>query len=132
MIRLILNGDPSPRIGICCILFHAYVPAMSRLLQRLNFHECLFGRSVDWWKEVNGRELSLMRSRKLSSHPTARLNEMPADKGRAIEHTPGFSLFARQNLSRQARRLLTFMRHGLIVVTLPPASDRACGRAKQR
>lgn len=55
MIRLILAGESTPHLPIQCIHFHACVPAMSRLLQRLHFHEYLIGQSVDWWKEMTRR-----------------------------------------------------------------------------
>jgi hypothetical protein len=54
MIRLLLDGEA--RMPIRYLHFHACVPAMSRLLQRLHFHEDLVGQSVDWWKKVAERE----------------------------------------------------------------------------
>lgn len=56
MIRLLLEGERTSCMSIRYIHFHACVPAMCRLLRRPHFHEDVVGQSVDWWKQVTGRE----------------------------------------------------------------------------
>ncbi|MBD9511591.1 hypothetical protein IB265_33075 [Ensifer sp. ENS10] len=56
MIRIILEGDPAPRIPIKFLHFCGCNDDMARICSRLHFHRYQIGDRLDYWHAVTGQK----------------------------------------------------------------------------